>query len=478
MRLPVFVLPAVLLSGLFTTMAQAAASQAISLDQIQIIDTDLGVASAPKCLRIEGRKIALIAAAGAKACTRRSTVHALPGRYLMPGLIDMHAHLTLGPVALRSDEGKVTVTALPDDDIARHNAERLVAFGVTTVRNPGGDLAAAARYRSARQAGQMTGPESFAAGPVINNTDIEGLSVAVATVEDVQRTVTAQVTAGADWIKLYTGLTPALLKAGIDAAHAAGRPAVAHLDGIAWPDALAMGLDGIVHLMPTSPDLLDATERARWQAAARPGTFSFFEWWEHFDPDGPEADRLIAAFDRHQPVFDATLVAFHAAFVQDQDNPYRDEGRRLVHPRLLKGWNDGFTFAIDWQPDDFRRARAVWPKVQALARRIYASQAQVTIGTDMGNPWVAPGISLHQEMALLSEAGVSNARLLQAATVNAAQALGAAKRFGRLAPGYEADVLVLKANPLERIAHAQAIEAVVLDGAMLTAARLAALKGE
>ena len=467
-----------LLSLLTPSTHAAAAAQAISLDQVQIIDTAQGLVSEPRCLRIKGSRIALVTAAGAPACTRRSTVHDLTGRYLMPGLIDMHAHLTLGPVALHSAEGKTTLSALPDEGIARHNAECLVAFGVTTVRNPGGDLAAAARYRTARAAGRLIGPQSFDAGPVINNVEIEGLSVTAQTADEVQHLVAAQVAAGADWIKLYTGLTPALLKSGIDAAHAAGRPAAAHLDAIAWPDALAMGLDGLVHLMPTSPDLLDATQRAAWQASARPGTYSFFEWWEHFDPEGPEADRLIAAFDRYQLVFDATLIAFHAAFVQDQDSPYMEDSRRHAHPRLLKSWNEGFTFAIGWQSGDFRRARAIWPKVQALAKRVYESKARVTIGTDMGNPWVAPGISLHQEMALLGDAGVSNARLLQAATVNAAQALGVADRIGRLAAGYEADLLVLKASPLERIAHTQSIEAVMLDGVLITGERLANLKGE
>jgi hypothetical protein len=295
---------------------------------------------------------------------------------------------------------------------------------------------------------------------------------------DIDEAVRAQVEAGADWIKLYTGLSPERLKAGIDAAHRHGRPAVAHLESIAWPDALAMGLDGIVHLMPLSPDLLTQEQRAAWQATARGGTYSFFEWWERFDPAGPHADRLVAAFEQHRPVFDATLVAFHAAFVQDRDNPYKDDARRYAHPRLLAHWNDGFTFAIGWQPEDFERARAAWPKVQRMAARLYATDARMTLGTDMSNPWIAPGISLHREMQLLADAGVPNARLLLAATRNAAEALGAGKRLGRIEPGFEADLLVLDRNPLHDIRHTRDIHAVVLDGELLTTATLDRLKGE
>ncbi|MCD9096460.1 amidohydrolase family protein [Luteimonas fraxinea] len=289
----------------------------------------------------------------------------------------------------------------------------------------------------------------------------------------------AQVDAGADWIKLYTGLTPELLQAGIDAAHAHDRPAVAHLEDVAWTDALPMGLDGIVHVMPISPDLLAAQDVEAYREARRPGTFGFFEWWERFDPEGAEADRMVEAFERYRPVFDATLVAFHAAFVQDQaDSPYLDEARRYAHPRLFENWTSFFTFAIGWEPNDFARARAVWPKVQRMAVRLYASNARMTIGTDMSNPWIAPGVSFHREMRLLADAGVPNARILAAATWQAADALGAGDRLGRIAMGYEADLLVLDDNPLEDMAHAREAHAVVVDGRYLDSAALATLRGD
>jgi len=424
-------------------------------------------------VRIEGDHITSISRPGSRRCSRDAQVHDLGGRYLLPGLIDMHAHHTLGPLEIRRQSEGPVMIALPDDEIAEHNARHLVAFGVTTIRNPGGDLEAAARYKARLEAGDLIGPESFNAGPVLNNADMPGLATAVQSVDEVQAAVAAQVQAGADWIKLYTGLSPELLRAGIDAAHAHDRPAVAHLEEVSWPDALAMGLDGLVHLMPISPDLLDPAGLEAWRAGARPGTFAFFEWWEHFDPDGPAADELVAAFDRHRPVFDATLIVFHAAFVQDQDNPYKADARQYAHPRLLANWEDWFTFALGWATEDFERARAIWPKVQRMAYRLYTSDARMTLGTDMGNPWIAPGISLHREMQLLADAGVPNGRILAAATVNAADALGAGQRLGRIEPGFEADLLVLDRNPLADIANTRAIHAVVLKGHYLSAQTLA-----
>jgi imidazolonepropionase-like amidohydrolase len=463
---PVRVLASLMLAGSMSG-ALADSGAAMALDGVHVVDAANGRILHNRCVRVEGERIVAVTKAGSRRCLRDAAVRDLAERYLMPGLIDTHAHLTLGPVEIRRERGKMVMAAEASDEIADHNARRLVAFGVTTIRNPGGDLAAAARYKGRRAAGEVIGPESFDAGKVIHNAEFAGLAVVVKDADDMHRVVADQVAAGADWIKLYTGLSPELLKAGIDAAHAHGRPAVAHLERIAWPDALEMGLDAIVHLMPLSPDLLDEASRQAWQASARPGTFAFFEWWEHFDPDGPEADRLVASFEKHRPVFDATLVAFHAAFVQDLDNVYKEDTRRYAHPRLRANWEDWFTFAVGWQAEDFKRARAIWPRVQRLAQRIHAGNARVTVGTDMSNPWIAPGISLHREMALLAEAGVPADRILAAATVNGAEALGAGDRLGQVDKGFEADLVVLDANPLEDIDHTRTIRAVVVDGRWL-----------
>ena len=460
-------------------LSAQASPTALALDGVRVVDVEQSRSSAPRCVRIEDGRIARVTRPGSRACQRDATVVSLAGRYLMPGLIDMHAHLSLGPMVVRQEGGAIVMEALPDDAIAEHNAARLVGFGVTTIRNPAGDLAAAARYKARLVDATLTGPDSFDAGHVLNDAGLPGLATGVTTTDDVRRVVAEQIDAGADWIKLYTGLSPELLQAGIAAAHAQGRPAVAHLEEIAWTDALPMGLDGLVHLMPVSPDLLAPADAEAYAASRRPATFAFFEWWEHFDPDSTEADRLVAAFDRYRPVFDATLVAFHAAFVQDrEDSPYRRDAERYAHPRLLANWTDFFTFAIGWEPADFERARAIWPKVQRMAARLYATGARMTLGTDMSNPWIAPGVSLHREMALLAEAGVPNARILRAGTANAADSLGAGDRLGRVAVGYEADLLVLDGDPLVDLAHARDAHAVVLDGRYLDRAALAALRGD
>jgi imidazolonepropionase-like amidohydrolase len=85
---------------------------------------------------------------------------------------------------------------------------------------------------------------------------------------------------------------------------------------------------------------------------------------------------------------------------------------------------------------------------------------------------------MHREMGLLAEAGVPPARLLRAATANAAEALGVGDRLGRIAPGFEADLVVLDANPLDDIRNTRGIHAVIVDGRFFTGEELAELKGE
>ena len=317
--------------------------------------------------------------AGDASCVHGAHVVDLQGRYLMPGLIDMHAHLTLGPLELKRERGRMVMQALADDDIAQHNARRLVAFGVTTLRNPGGDLAAAARYKARLAAGELVGPETFNAGPVINNADLPGLAMAARNPEEMERVVKAQVDDGADWIKLYTGLS-----------RICSRPASTLRIGtdvlpwriwkaLPWPDALAMGLDGIVHLMPLSPDLLTPAQRKAWQATARGGTYTASSGGStsiRMAQRGSPGGRVL----QHRPVFDAHADRVSRGFCPGPGQPVQSRRRPpICPPSAMAGeLDERFTFAIGWAARGLRRARAIWPKVQRLRVRVYATDGRIT----------------------------------------------------------------------------------------------------
>lgn len=400
-------------------------------------------------------------------------LHDFSGAYAMPGLIDTHAHVTLGPVRLVAGDGSPKMVADYRPDIVAHNARHLLSFGVTTIRNPGGDMAANRAYSEAIAAGTLDGPEALHAAEVIGRAPFpfEGLLIRPSPDLSVTEIVRRQVAEGADAIKLYTGLSAQDLREGVAAAHANGLGAIAHLRDVSWTSAAEMGIDSLVHMMPISPDLLPQSRREAYRANRRPGSFEFFEWYEAADFDAEPIRRMIATLARNEVFVEATLVAFEPAFWGD-DPALLNRDRRHAHPDMVANWHEVLRFDQGWQAADHRRAQTVWPKALELTRRLHEGGVPMTIGTDLANPFVAPGIAMAREMALHRRAGISRWAVLRMATSEGARLLGIEGRTGRLAPGYEADILFTAANPLEAFFNLTKVKSVMSDGELYDPSRL------
>jgi imidazolonepropionase-like amidohydrolase len=133
---------------------------------------------------------------------------------------------------------------------------------------------------------------------------------------------------------------------------------------------------------------------------------------------------------------------------------------------MWDGWERG-SFTADWKDEDYAAGQDAYPRLVRLIRTLFDNGVPLVVGTDTPTPWTIPGVSFHQELALLKETGVSNADVLRMATINGARALGLDKEVGRVALGYQADIVVLRANPLDDLANARSIERVVNDGRVL-----------
>src|SRR5690606_2737490 len=110
---------------------------------------------------------------------------------------------------------------------------------------------------------------------------------------------------------------------------------------------------------------------------------------------------------------------FRLAFWGDEP-AVRDEYLTLSHPDLVENWNTFFRFDLGWRPEDYARAKAVWPKILRFARLLHEAGVPMTLGTDQANPFVAPGASLMQEMKLHEDAGIEKWDILRMATSEAA----------------------------------------------------------
>ena len=151
----------------------------------------------------------------------------LSEKYIMPGLFDMHAHIA----GVRKNSY--------DQATSENMLGMLLKYGITTVRNPG--LFTHGRFHLREEVinGNLSGPEIFTAGRLLNTPEfpIPFVEKQVTTEEEVREEVRNQATAGVDYIKLYVGLKPNLVKAEVDEAHRQGIKVIGHLYLTSWTDA-------------------------------------------------------------------------------------------------------------------------------------------------------------------------------------------------------------------------------------------------
>lgn len=388
--------------------------------------------------------------------------HDMGGGFALPGLVDTHAHIALGRLTVAMSNGAPQLGASSESEITTHNARMMVAHGVTTVRNPGGDAEANIAYRRRVRDREWVGPDAYSAGEVLDATlPIRGLSTIVTDAASIEAEVARQASLGVDYIKLYQSLSEAQIAAGVAAAHARGLPTILHGGDVSWARAAELGVDSLVHAMPVSPDLLGG--EARQGYAPRGGAYTFFEWWERADLGSPEMQAMIAELAEREVSVDLTLVVFQKAF-WGNDPSVRDAGLEFAHPLMVQNWNTLFRFDLGWSGENYRRAQAVWPKMLRFARMLYDAGVRLTIGDDFANPFVAPGADMHAEMRLYQEAGIPPWAILRMATSGGAASMGLDHQIGRLERGFEADVVFLNADPSRDIANVSAMRGVLLDG--------------
>ncbi len=428
----------------------------LALTNARVVDGNGGPVLDNVTVVIEDGRIALVGPAAAVTLPAGARHIDLTGQVVMPGLVDMHYHVTTGAMRYRRDAaGRL------DSTYDRRLAERLLkvalARGITTIRDPGASpLEAAIALREAVDSGRVLGPRIFTAGPIISDPRLSP--------EQLRQEVRAQADAGVDFIKLYSGIGPDQLRLAVEEAHTRRLPVIGHLQRTSWTEAAQAGIDFITHggnwheayVLPghrSAYEKLDGTMRAR------------ISWLEWLDLEGPAVESMILALREHRVSVDPTLVAYHTKFWWRDSIYQRDSDVALV-PEILENWRVIGMPTRDWTAEEFDRAQAAWPKLLALVARMQREGVHLTTGSDLASPWVIPGVALHQELALLVSAGIAPVEVLRMATRNGAEALGLLGERGTIEPGKRADLVVLEADPLRDIRNTGRIRYVVLGGRM------------
>jgi imidazolonepropionase-like amidohydrolase len=355
-------------------------------------------------------------------------------RFLMPGLVDMHVHALWDPA--------VPAAFLP----------LFVANGVTTVRDMGGLLPLLPATRAALADGSLLGPRLIAAGAILDGPEPvhAEVSIAVDTPEEAIAAVESVAAAGADFVKVYTLVPAAAFDAVLAEAGRRGLPVSGHVPYEAGPVAAAGGMRTVEHLMS--------------------------EIGGYCEREAPEeCEEALTAFRERGTFQVPTLV------LQGQSEPAdlcADPRLARLPPAAMEYW-----FGSAGGPagcDDAEAARTFRPALPPEAWIVPAlREAGIPIlaGTDTGVPFSLPGWSLHDELALLVEAGLQPAEALLAATRDPARALALEDEIGAVRPGLVADLLLLRADPLADIENTRAIEAVVLRGRLIRRAELDSILG-
>ena len=342
----------------------------------------------------------------------------LTGKYIIPGLFDMHAHVA---------------GVLKEDSYNQSKSEKtlslLLANGVTTIRNPGGPTEQSVVLKQDVAAKKIKGPQIFTAGRLINTAQIPIPFVErqVNTEEDLREEIRHQASSGVDHIKLYVGLPPNLVKAAIEEAHSHGIKVIGHLYLTSWTDAANFGIDALTHGVPVSPDLLSKDkQQIFYQNGDDP--FNHFLWLDLVDLNSTEINQMIKALMKNKVPVDPTLDIYDAMLKDDQKHQH------------------------------------LWHKVLQITKILYDNGVTIMSGTDIPNFGLVPGLSLHHELELLVKAGIKPLDVITIATKNGAEGLGIVNKTGTIVPGKEADMIILKANPADNISNTKNIEAVINDG--------------
>ena len=416
----------------------AAASTTLAVVGGFLIDGFGGSPVPDSVVLIEGDRITTVGEEGRLAIPPGARIVDANGYTVMPGLIDAHVHLDiLGHGDYPTWHELVRANYA---EVMERSAAQLLAHGVTTARDAGGELQASVRTRDRIQRGEIPGPRMLVSGGWIQNWPDEQakrhyrrFNLNVHSVEEARRAAASLLDGGADFIKAYTGLTLEQMKAITDEAHRRRKRVGAH---VYTDEEIRVAIEGGV-------DVLDHAGSG------------------HQNPlFTDETLRLMA--DRQIPVAQSiahrvTLYPAHLAWPERIEDPrLRSELGRFADPIIdsLRRFSSLSYFS------QIQTQMRVAPRA---ARQLVDGGARVIMGTDSGTPGFFHSDSVWREAdALVRLAGLSPMETIVASTRLAAQALGV--NAGVVHPGRLADLILVRGNPLDNVLYLQNVERVIRAG--------------
>jgi imidazolonepropionase-like amidohydrolase len=440
-------------------------NQPLILTHVTVIDVTGSPAKPDMSVVIRNHRIATMGRTSSVVPPKDSEIVDATGKFLIPGLWDMHVHTGRKDIFL----------------------PLYIANGVTGVRDMGGDIedpsgelsSLSGRYvqlslwRSAIEEGSLLGPRLVIAGFLIDGFKWPG-NIAATNAAEGRQAVDVLKKTGVDFVKVKSFLSKDtflaiaaearsqhMVLAGhvpdtvrVAEASDAGQKSIEHLTGI------ALGCSTIERqLMDEKAQAFAARDRARYAGIEPRATATF---------DLTIASALFSRFVTNGTWQVPTLVELRRNAMGEDSG--QNDPRWAYLPASLRDWwskSRNATAPIGGQE--------LFASDLLLTKQMHQSGVLFLAGTDIPNPSILPGFALHDELKLLVSAGFSPMEALQAATLNPARYLGREKDLGTIETGKLADLVLLDASPLDEISNTQKIRAVIVNGRYLNRKTLDAM---
>lgn len=442
------------------TAYAAAAKSALAITQVTIIDVTSGKEMSEMTVMITGERIEKIGKSSLIKVPSGYQVVNGQGQFLLPGFWDMHTHIIGEPLLY---------------------FPLFLANGVTGIRYMGGSIMPA-EWRKLKEkitAGRLPGPRVYAGSPVLDGPNpVWPGSIAVADAETGRRIAAEMKEQGAEFLKVYTFLPREAYRAIVETANKLGIPFAGHVPMlVSIQEAIHSGqrciehLDGVLPAASKRFSELEALQNAG-DTQALIDSPAFKTMLQDYDES--RGEKLFAAMKERQVWQVPTLQVFNGLLLQREPrniHPYPES--KYVSPVLRNffGWQLPEQDQAKTQRE--RQYFANWlSRAKQIVHRLQQLGVPMLAGTDAPYVNCVPGFSLHEELRLLVEAGLTQLQALQTATINPARFMERTSDLGTVETGKYADLVLLAANPLLNIANTKKITVVIHNGQILTKEKL------
>jgi imidazolonepropionase-like amidohydrolase len=431
--------------------------QAILIHNCTIIDVNDGSTIEKKAILIDNGLIKLIGDyADLKSLVIPKNEIDVKGKYIIPGLWDMHIHL----------EGQDLI----EDNLALLPV--FIAYGVTTVRDMASDLGEQVlNWREEIEKNKILGPQIFTAG-----RKLEGLNsiwkgdLEIANEEELEQMLDKLEDYNVDLVKITENtLSGPLFLRSVEEARKRGFKVSGHIPlDLTIEEVVKAGFTSIEH---ASYLLRTGSDEKRIVEQLKSGKITKSEANEYYTHNFNQ-DTAIVAYKK----LSQTNIAITPTLIGGKQLAYLDEEDH-TQDEFLNYLTDRFTANYQWRIDRMindtpEQKQGRKSRYELTSKQIpYMQKAGIKIlaGSDAAalNTYVYPALSLHQELGLFQEAGLSPLQILQSATINGAELMGVLKTMATVEVNKQADLVILNSNPLLDIKSTQDIYAVINNGQYL-----------